>query len=481
MNRSSPKRSGTVRPTLNDVTRDEQETEKEPEPEPEKRPARLIRLRLTDVIDGVAFALAAVAAIWLAWVLITESFDLGWWIVLFFVLFWVVLAYLVLPRLHRILTGIYVPNYFIGRARTSDGLLGDPINLALLGSQAQLQTAMDAAAWTLADPVTLRSGWRIVASTLLRRSYDEAPVSPLFVFGRQQDLAFQQEVAGNPAKRHHVRFWKCPPEWRLPGGARAGWLGAGTFDRSVGFSLFTLQITHKIDANTDIERDHITASLTKADPDIEIQVIRDFSTGYHARNGGGDSIATDGNLPVVDLTKVQALPEHEIEPDVLEAAADKRPASITMGCLLLVLRGLAWVYFVVNLALHWRATLSELSVEIGGLSPSVDQGLVPIAAAIGVVLIVVGVLFELGIAVLIYRGSNGARMVAMVVSAFAVVAAAVDYFNGGTMVNLRADLFGLPLDLLVLLALSAHEASAWTRRKRALKLGRRGILVPAGH
>ena len=29
--------------------------------------------------------------------------------------------------------GIYVPGYFIGRARTSDGLLGDPINLALRG------------------------------------------------------------------------------------------------------------------------------------------------------------------------------------------------------------------------------------------------------------------------------------------------------------------------------------------------------------
>ncbi len=28
-----------------------------------------------------------------------------------------------------------------------------------------------------------------------------------------------------------------------------------------------------------------------------VDVIRDFSTGYHARNGGGDSITTDGDLP----------------------------------------------------------------------------------------------------------------------------------------------------------------------------------------
>ena len=35
------------------------------------------------------------------------------------------LAYLLLPRIHQILTALYVPDYFIGRTRTSDGLLGD--------------------------------------------------------------------------------------------------------------------------------------------------------------------------------------------------------------------------------------------------------------------------------------------------------------------------------------------------------------------
>ena len=56
-------------------------------------------------------------------------------------MFWVVFSYLLLPRLHRILTRLYVPGYFIGRARTSDGLLGDPVNLALLGREAQIHQA----------------------------------------------------------------------------------------------------------------------------------------------------------------------------------------------------------------------------------------------------------------------------------------------------------------------------------------------------
>ena len=128
----------------------------------------------------------------------------------------------------------------------------------------------------------------MIRSTLTRRSYPEAPVSPLLLFDRQQDFAYQQEVDNNPAKRHHVRFWRAPEGWMLPGGFSVDWLAAGTYDRSVGLSLFTLQITHKIEENTDIERDYIIETVTEASPEVEIEVIRDFSTGYHSRNGGGD-------------------------------------------------------------------------------------------------------------------------------------------------------------------------------------------------
>jgi len=251
--------------------------------------------------DSFFFVFAGLASIWLAVLLASESLGLGWGLLWFAVVFWLLVAYLVLPRLHRILTRIYVPDYFIGRTRTSDGLLGDPVNLAVNGSERQLHAALAAAGWTRADEITLRSTWRIVAATLFRQSYDEAPVSPLFLFGRVQDFAYQQEVEDNPAKRHHVRFWRCPDGWMLPGGYRVDWLAAGTFDRAVGLSLFTLQITHKIDADTDRERDHIVAGLCSAAPAARVRLIRDFSSGYHARNGGGDTIQTDGDLPVVEL------------------------------------------------------------------------------------------------------------------------------------------------------------------------------------
>ncbi|QPE04349.1 LssY C-terminal domain-containing protein [Microbacterium schleiferi] len=256
-------------------------------------------------LDWFFFVFAGVSALWLAYLSFTESFRVGWWGLLVAIAFWVLLAYLVLPRIHRILTTIYVPGYFIGRTRTSDGLLGDPVNLAFMGEEAAIHEALQRAGWTLADPVTLRSSIRIVTSTISRRSYHRAPVSPLFLFGRMQDFAYQQEVDGNPAQRHHVRFWRCPDDWPLPGGRRVEWLAAGTFDSSVGLSLFTLQVTHRIDADTDVERDHIVSSLLAADPGIRVAVIEDFSTSYHSRNGGGDSIRTDGDLPILDLRPVE--------------------------------------------------------------------------------------------------------------------------------------------------------------------------------
>ncbi|MBP1326536.1 hypothetical protein JOF28_001768 [Leucobacter exalbidus] len=259
------------------------------------------RFSVTTFLDEFFFIVAGVAAVWLGWLLLSDSLRFGWFGILYFFVFWVVLAYLTLPRLHRILTNIYVPDYFIGRTRTSDGLLGDPVNLALRGTEADLHATLARAGWTRADDVTLRSSLRIVTSTVSRSSYPEAPVSPLFLFGRMQSFAYQQEVAGNPAKRHHVRFWRTPDGWLLPGGALVDWLAAGTFDRAVGFSLFTLQITHRIDANIDVERDFVVQSLTAAGPHVSVEHLRDFSTGYHSRNGGGDSVHTDGDLPIIEV------------------------------------------------------------------------------------------------------------------------------------------------------------------------------------
>ena len=420
------------------------------------------------VLDTIFFVVGGVAAVWLTSLLLQLSFQWGWGQVWFIFIFWALLAYLVLPRLHRILTRLYVPDYFIGRARTSDGLLGDPVNVALLGSEPQVHGVMQAAGWTLADDVTLASSRRIVSSTLLRRSYLQAPVSPLFLFGRQQDFAYQQEVDGTPGKRHHVRFWRCPPRWLLPGGLAVDWLAAGTYDRSVGLSMFTLQITHKIAENTDAERDHVVGAITQADPAAELRVIRDFSTGYHARNGGGDTITTDGDLPIVDLRQTAAavLPRSDGSPsDRLPSdSRNRRPAATIVGAVFVGARAAAAVLLAISTVLFRDAHVGSLVQPATG--PGITEAQAEVAVTVATVLVLLFALAYILLAWFVFLGRNWARTLAMALSTGAICIQAVDVFHGGPDITLVSNLPGLTLDILLLLALSSKRSRDYALRPR---------------
>ena len=219
----------------------------------------------------------------------------------YFIVVWLLLAYVILPHLYRWLSKIFLPNYFIGRTQAGDGMLGDPVNLAIIGSKNELISGMTTAGWKQADVINLKTSLKMIYAAVTGSSYSSAPVSSLFLFGNKQNLAFEKDVGGNPRKRHHARFWKTPDNWWLPGGCQADWLGAATFDKNVGLSLFTGQITHKIDANVDMERDLVISDLKKNAE--EVKWIRHFTSSYHSRNGGGDIIHTDGALPFVRLNR----------------------------------------------------------------------------------------------------------------------------------------------------------------------------------
>lgn len=223
---------------------------------------------LDDVLDALFFAVAAAATCWFAVLLVAGGLHLDWDTGLRLLVFWAVLAYLALPRLHQVLTWLYVPDYFIGRTRTGDGLLGDPVNLAAWGSEEALHAAMTRAGWVRADPVTLRSGLRLIGAWARRRPYPAAPVSTLTLFGRRQDVAYVKEVDGTPSQRHHVRLWRVSEGWLLSGGASVDWLAAGSYERAVGLSSLTFQVTHKIDTDIDLERNYIVDAVRWAAVDL---------------------------------------------------------------------------------------------------------------------------------------------------------------------------------------------------------------------
>lgn len=174
---------------------------------------------------------------------------------------WLATAYLVMPALWKGYAHRHPSLEDIPRITyTGSDIPGDPLNVALLGTETELKKLMLAAKWYPADPLTLRSCLLIAEDTVIKRSYDDAPVSNLYLFGRKQDLAFEQPVGDNPRQRHHVRFWRTD---KVDPDGRPVWIGGAIYDRKVGLSHTTGQITHHTAADIDAERDKLFDDFNK--------------------------------------------------------------------------------------------------------------------------------------------------------------------------------------------------------------------------
>src|SRR5271166_2723741 len=176
------------------------------------------------------------------------------------VVVWLLSAYVILPALWRHYEHHPACRWAPKTTRTAAGIPGDPLNVGLIGTEEEVVQTMIGLGWDPADPITAESSFLIAYSVLLDRPYADAPVSDLFVFGRKQDLAFEMPVGGSASQRHHVRFWNSK---ELGRGGVPLWIGAVTFDRSVGLSYTTGQITHHIGPDIDTERDELFADLRK--------------------------------------------------------------------------------------------------------------------------------------------------------------------------------------------------------------------------
>lgn len=233
---------------------------------------------------------------------------------------WLVLAYVVLPALWT----HYEHNAGLEASpritRTADGSPGDPLNVGLVATDAELHAAMAAAGWRVAAALGLESDLAIAGSVVLDRPDPTAPVSDLFLFGRKQDLAFEKESGESAKRRHHVRFWR----WEeLGDGKRPLWIGSATFDASVGLSHLTGQITHHIAPDIDADRDALLQGLAAAGELVREYQVTGVGEMLWGRNGGGDRYFTDGELWVGIISTGNA---KETEPPEILAV----PATVQM-------------------------------------------------------------------------------------------------------------------------------------------------------
>lgn len=227
-------------------------------------------------------------------------------------------AYIILPRAIRlglkILQREHVPSYTI----TGDGLPGDPVNVAIVGTLRELRAAFARLGWPEADRLSLASSWGMIRAFVFNSPYPTAPFSTLYLFGRGQDIGFQRTIDNSPRKRHHIRFWalsvtRAQDTWgaagfwrntdRPPDSERVIWVGAATRDTGLSLTRFTFQITHATDSDTNAERDYVISELMKG---RAIEAVKVYQSGQELPTERVNHYVTDGEITLAKLVVNEA-------------------------------------------------------------------------------------------------------------------------------------------------------------------------------
>ena len=176
--------------------------------------------------------------------------------------------------------------------------LGDMVNFVIIGDQKDVQAALEAATWHVADTDNSKAVLNALMETYENKDYLAMPMSTLYLFGRKQDFGYEMaEPIAMVASRHHFRIWKTSATWQ----GHEVWCGAGTHDIGFAKDKRNNNVTHKIDPAVDSERDNIGASLQKANRVKSLTYYLPKDPVQDAKNATGDGYHSDGRLLVIFL------------------------------------------------------------------------------------------------------------------------------------------------------------------------------------
>ena len=134
---------------------------------------------------------------------------------------------------------------------------GDPLNLVLVGSKNNILAALTRRNWHPTEIMWSKAIWRTFKSFLQGERYRYSPVSPLYVYERRQDIAWQK-ARGTINERNHMRFWLSPIRFR----GQKVFVGQISRDIGVKFTLKSPTIsTHVIDPDVDEARRYFLEDL----------------------------------------------------------------------------------------------------------------------------------------------------------------------------------------------------------------------------
>jgi hypothetical protein len=175
----------------------------------------------------------------------------------------------------------------------SGGNNGDPLNIVVVGHGLDALFSFIGRGWRLDEPFDLHSVYRTIEAFLFHSEYLNAPVSPLHVFGRPQDVALQK-ARNTVSLRNHLRLWLAP--YTIDG--LQVWVGQ--ISRDIGIKL-TTQVwyltTHRISPALDQDRFYLLQDLIISGTVSRfgfVQGVGASSMPDPRVNLGGDPYLTDG-------------------------------------------------------------------------------------------------------------------------------------------------------------------------------------------
>src|SRR5262245_3119630 len=193
---------------------------------------------------------------------------------------------------------------------TRDGRgLEDPLNFALVGHLHEMLSTFAQAGWHVTEVLDVGSAWRTFLSYYFGRSYEAAPIGPVWLFGRQQDVSLQK-ARDTARERNHLRVWLAPVRFA----GRAVWIGQ--VSRDIGL-LYTppLDVTHEVDPDVDEARDYLVQDLVRSQFVARLGWVSGVGAAppWHPRvMADGTTFFTDG-LRAVMFLSTEALGLDEIE------------------------------------------------------------------------------------------------------------------------------------------------------------------------
>ena len=183
---------------------------------------------------------------------------------------------------------------------------GDPVNLVVIGEFETLLTVF-APRWDESETITLATCWKTACAFLLGSQYRYSPVSPLYLFGRSQDVALQR-IRHSINDRLHLRLWLSPLQFQgLP-----VWVGQISRDIGVRFTTKTWNLTtHRVNPDVDEARDYVIEDLLAAEhvqAVAYVDGVGECEPAAPRHNLTGDPYYTDGKRAVVLISETRAKP-----------------------------------------------------------------------------------------------------------------------------------------------------------------------------